>query len=200
MHLDILLGIVTVMMALLGGIVSVWPPKTRRRETEYVSAFVLLGVVSMVLIVRQSNEAEKAQTQIQEKADRHEKELRGKLDQSLLSQEYTRGQLDSIGLMIGKLGEAKNNPDMKQLATAIAKMAENASWKRPHILSITAPNAGDFQISHKLGCIPSSAVIQMTSRGVIAWQAENKMFDKTNLYLSASVSGLTAQVLVWCEP
>ena len=200
MHLDILLGIVTVMMALLGGIVSVWPPKTTRREIVYVSAFVLLGVLSTLLIVRQSNEAEKAQTQIQEKADRHEKELRGRLDQSLLSQEYTRGQLDSIGLMIGKLGEAKNNPDMKQLATAIAMMAENASWKQPHILSITAPNPGAFQISHKLGCIPSSAVIQMTSRGVIAWQAENKMFDKTNLYLSASVSGLTAQVLVWCEP
>jgi len=199
-HLDILLGIVTVMMALLGGIVSVWPPKTRRRETEYVSAFVLLGVVSMVLIVRQSNEAEKAQTRIQEKADRQEKELRGKLDQSLLSQEYTRGQLDSIGLMIGKLGEAKNNPDMKQLATAIAMMAENASWKQPHILSITAPNPGAFQISHKLGCIPSNAVIQMTSPGVIWWQAENKMFDRANLYLSASASGLTAQVLVWCEP
>jgi hypothetical protein len=57
------------MMALLGGIVSVWPPKRRRREIVYVSAFVLLGVVSMVLIVRQSNEAEKAQTQIKEKAD-----------------------------------------------------------------------------------------------------------------------------------
>jgi hypothetical protein len=154
----------------------------------------------MLLIVGQSIEAEKAQKQIQEKADQEEKELRGRLDQSLLTQEYTRGQLDSIGLMVGKLGEARNSPDMKQLATAIAVMAENASWKRPHILSVIAPNASAFQISHKLACIPSYAVIQMTWDGLIYWQAENKMFDKTNLYLTGSAPGLTARVLVWCEP
>jgi (p)ppGpp synthase/HD superfamily hydrolase len=121
--------------------------------------------VSIFLIVGQSNEGEKAQRRIQEKADRQEKELRSKLDQSLLSQEYTRGQLDSIGLMVGKLGEAKNNLDMKNLATAITTMVGNGRWKRPHILSITARNPGAFQITHNLGCIPSYAVIQVTSFG-----------------------------------
>jgi hypothetical protein len=179
--------------------VSVWPPKARARKIVYGFAFVLLCVVSMFLTVGQSKEAEKKQTQIQDKADRQEKELRGKLDQSLLSQEYMRGQLDSIGLMIGKLGEAKNNPDLKQLATAVAKMADNVSWKPPHIIPVTAPNQGNFQIAHKLGCSPISAVIQMTSFGMIVWQAENKMFDKTNLYLLASDTGLAAQALVWRE-
>lgn len=199
MRLDILLGIVTVLMTILGGITSIWPPQKKLGKM-YVGGFVILGFFSIWLIVQQSNEAQLAQNKMQEKADREEKELRGKLDQSLLSQEYMRGQLDSIGLMIGKLGDGSTNSSMKALAVAIRKMGENSNWKPAHIVSVVAPKPGNFQIDHKLTCTPRNAVIQMTSPGIIWWESPVKMFDNNKLYLSASDEGLTAQVLIWCEP
>src|SRR5437016_3934324 len=125
MRLDILLGIVAVLMVILGGLVSVWTPKTAKSQALYASLFLLFGVASILLIVRQSNETAKTQNETQEKADHQEKELRGKLDQSLQSQEYMRGQLDTIGLMIGQVRRVKNNAEMDKLATAIVKITKN---------------------------------------------------------------------------
>ena len=52
--------------------------------------------------------------------------LQGTVNTSLQRQEYMRGQLESIGLMIGKVGEKSTDPVLGQLAGAIAKMADNA--------------------------------------------------------------------------
>jgi len=56
MRADIWLGVATVFMAVLGGIVSAHAPTKLRHKISYVAAFVLAGALSVVLIVKISNE------------------------------------------------------------------------------------------------------------------------------------------------
>lgn len=56
MRADMWLGVVTVLMAVLGGIVSAHAPTKLRHKITYVSAFVLTGAVSIWLVIRISNE------------------------------------------------------------------------------------------------------------------------------------------------
>src|SRR5713101_3007221 len=56
MRADILLGIVTVIMAVLGGIVSVYALSKLSLKIIYVAVFVSAGVVSIVLVIKISNE------------------------------------------------------------------------------------------------------------------------------------------------
>jgi hypothetical protein len=62
---------------------------------------------------------------------------------------------------------------------------------------VAAPGAaGGFALAHRLGRVPTGALIQMTSSGAI-WFQSSAMYDATNLYLVASDAGVTAKVLVW---
>ncbi len=65
--------------------------------------------------------------------------LQATLNASLQKQEYARGQLDSIGLMIGKVGEKTTDPVLAQLAGAIARMAQGTRIP-------TAPSPRDAHI------------------------------------------------------
>jgi len=56
MRADIWLGMVTVFMAVLGGIVSAHAPTKTWHKIAYVSAFVLAGAASIWLVIRISNE------------------------------------------------------------------------------------------------------------------------------------------------
>lgn len=202
MRLDILLGVITVSMTILGGVVSVWPPKTKRREITYVGLFIVLGLASTISIVKQSNETERTQRQTEERADRQERANLAAQQNTQGQLQYTKGQLDSISLMVGKFGEGNQSPDIKQLAAAVKRVA-NASGAPPgypRVLSVEAipGQGGKFTVAHKLNCTPSAVAVQMTSMGFIALQYP-KSYDSTNIYLIASDSGLTAQVLIWCQ-
>jgi hypothetical protein len=61
---DIMLGVVTVAMAILGGVVSVHAPSKRRLKVIYASAFMVLGGISVVYIIKQSNENAAAGTNL----------------------------------------------------------------------------------------------------------------------------------------
>jgi hypothetical protein len=52
-----MLGVVTVLMAVLGGIVSVLAPDRAWQKVSYAAAFLVLGVVSILLVVRQVRES-----------------------------------------------------------------------------------------------------------------------------------------------
>lgn len=121
-NLDVLLGVVTALMAVLGGIVSAHAPNKMWQKLIYGGSFVGLGIASIVLIIGQTRAAEAAQRDAQER----QRQLQAKLDTSLLAQEYTRGQLDSIGLMMKRVGEKTTDPVVGQMAGAIVKMADNA--------------------------------------------------------------------------
>jgi hypothetical protein len=56
MRADIWLGIVTVFMAVLGGIVSAYALTTTRLKVTYVALFVIAGAASVWLVIRISNE------------------------------------------------------------------------------------------------------------------------------------------------
>jgi hypothetical protein len=73
--------------------------------------------------------------------------LEGKLDQSLLAQQYTKGQLDSLSLMVGKLGQP--NPQGTEIATAIKQMAQ-----------ATAQNAADLKASNTELCNRAHALAE----------------------------------------
>ena len=49
--------------------------------------------------------------------------LRGTLDTSLQQQQYMKGQLESISVMIGKVGEKSADQGMRDLASALSKIA-----------------------------------------------------------------------------
>jgi len=63
-------------------------------------------------------------------------------------------------------------------------------------ISVTAPVAGDFSITHSLGRVPRGALIYLTSGGALWFQSPD-MFDATSLFLVASAAGLTAQIELW---
>jgi hypothetical protein len=125
-----------------------------------------------------------------------------KLEASSLQQENMRGQLQSIGLMIGALDKNGNNPDMREVAAAIeraAKTASNRNLQRPSHSFLVAPHdAGTFTAKHGAGCKPSDVAITMTAGGNM-WLQAPKSWDETNVYLVASGEGLSARVMVWCE-
>lgn len=123
----ILLGFVQGATAMWGGIVSARSLPAGRERTVHVAFFVVLFCVGMSLIVWSGGRAYHAQ----EANDKAQKKLqadldaaRGKLDQSLLAQEYMKGQLNSIGIIMGKLGDS-GSPALKQLASAVEHMAQS---------------------------------------------------------------------------
>jgi hypothetical protein len=134
-------------------------------------------------------------------SDKDHEATQGKLSRQLEAssgqQQFMRGQLDSIGLMIGKFGERNNNPDMKEFAAIIAKMGQSVRGPAVRVVSVTAPKPNDFRVAHGLGRMPDVAIVQMTSPGIIWWKSPDHMYDANDLYLAASDSGLTAKVYVW---
>src|ERR1700731_1002605 len=118
MNADILLGVVTALMAALGGIVSAHAPVNPKHKWTYGAAFVALGIFSVILIVTQSRAAAKEQVEALEK----QRQIQEKLDSSRMSQEYMRGQLDSISVMVKKVGERTTDPVLGQMAVTIARM------------------------------------------------------------------------------
>jgi hypothetical protein len=61
-------------------------------------------------------------TRVSEAQQKLDKALEG-LNSSLLSQEHMRGQLDTLGMVAGKIGQSSSS-DMKQLVAAITKVAD----------------------------------------------------------------------------
>jgi hypothetical protein len=62
-------------------------------------------------------------------------------------------------------------------------------------VDVTAPAPGNFSIPHGLGQVPKLALIEMTSDGSIYFTPVR--YDGTNLYLTATDTGVTAKIYVW---
>ena len=66
MNRDVYLQLVAISMAILGAVVSLYPPTERRYKKVYFILFVVLGIASIFLVYRQSNETEIARKTAQE--------------------------------------------------------------------------------------------------------------------------------------
>src|ERR1700685_872401 len=60
MHADIVLGVVTLLMAVLGAIASLHAPEKFWWKISYIIAFLIIGTVRMVFVITQSNETSAA--------------------------------------------------------------------------------------------------------------------------------------------
>lgn len=130
----ILLGFVQVCTAVWGGIVSARTLPSGRERNMHIAVFSIFGVIGTALIIwsgLRSYDAQKLNSEIQAQLRDDLTEARRKMDQSLQRQEYMRGQLDSIGLMVGKIREKSVDPGLKDLATAVSKLAERAAKPVP---------------------------------------------------------------------
>jgi hypothetical protein len=66
MRADLALGVLTVLMAVLGGVVSIHAPGRWAWKIVYVVAFVALAALAIVFVIKQSNDAAKATADIKD--------------------------------------------------------------------------------------------------------------------------------------
>ncbi len=142
MRSDIALGLVTIVMAVLGGIISIYALAKRWQKWMYGMTFVVLGVVGMYFVVRQSNEAARATDTLngninglQSKTDL----LQKKLDafQTWIGVEL--GTLHSHGSTSESIPKhyersATENLAVAEGATAVTVLAQTESQRRQAIL------------------------------------------------------------------
>jgi len=113
-----------------------------------ISGLILLAGLAwwQQVQTRKSYEAQRAEQTTQQR------DLKQKLDQSLRAQEYMRGQLDSLAIMVGKVAEKSTDANLKQLAAAIVDASENAarlSQRKERTGGTTVPaNATQATIIH----------------------------------------------------
>lgn len=119
--LDAILDWVVIAAPAFAGLVA-WLFPVATSTTKHRVWLFVMGVGFSALIILQ-------QTRAREKSDVQQIQLRDMLNKSLQRHEYTKGQLDSISLMIGNLGEKTNNETIKLFAGAIAKMREERFGK-----------------------------------------------------------------------
>jgi hypothetical protein len=112
---DRILTLVVVLLPTLFAVALEVVSKELRGSRFWRIAVLAFGVATSLLTWLQISRADEAH-------ERDQKELKDKLDQSLLTQQYTKGQLDSLALMVGKIGQP--SPENSALATAIKQMAQ----------------------------------------------------------------------------
>jgi hypothetical protein len=83
---------------------------------------VVLTGLHVFLAYQADRGHEKAQYDAEQRHKVEQEQLTEKLEMSTRQQEYMRGQLDSIGLMVGKMGDSRNDAGLTKLAAAIEKM------------------------------------------------------------------------------
>ncbi len=143
MTLNVAIGILAAVMAVLGGIVSAHPPKELKHKRLYVASFIACGFVAVVLIIVQAVKTGKAATRAEEEQKQmlqKQSELNDKvssestdladtkalLQQSRIDQAHMKGQLDALELMAGKIGQSSGT-GMQALVGAINKVADSGT-------------------------------------------------------------------------
>jgi hypothetical protein len=84
-----------------------------------------------------------------------------------------------------------------QMDSSVDPAMISAYLPTPTAVSVSSTaNPGNLTVAHGLGRTPILVILQMTSDGIIRFQSPTK-YDSTNVYLSASDSGLTCDLLLW---
>jgi hypothetical protein len=107
------------------------PDQAARRRTYF---FVIWGLALIGIVLAGLQQIEAFHSD--KEHDAKQELIQGKLDTSLQRGEYMRGQLESISLMLGKVGEGQKDPAVSQLAGVIVKMADNAKASSPPTLVV----------------------------------------------------------------
>ena len=157
-----------ILLTLIGAMVFTpetikWLEQRKGTRLSLAIAFVILGIAGIIAgsVERRRSEkeqvlAEERQRDLRQKVDSTQKTLektQEMLNTSLLSQEHMRGQLDALGMMAGKIGQSSSE-DMKQLVSAISKMAETS-----HVGTLTNKQLCDraFELAKRLRAFGTKA-------------------------------------------
>jgi hypothetical protein len=188
----ILLGIVQIFTAVWGGIVSVKSLPVSEKKMPHVLGFVFLGLFGVVLILwigYQTYAAEREAKISQERAEQSQidmgndlKEARTKLDQSVLAQEFMKGQLSGLAIVLGKMQD-NGTLGAKQVAGAIEKMAQS--------------NAQTTALSNKQLCTQTTALTKRMLAFEYRWHsARDQMSDRQSAAMREA-SGEGARKQLW---
>ncbi len=135
--LFVALGAIQIGFAVWGGMVSVKSLPSGENRHLHALIFWVLGAFGLILTVvigslnygeqqdaqRDRQEANKVQKQMGQDLSKAQTDLSA----SRLSEEYMRGQLQSISLMIGKQAEHSPDESLKEMAHGISKIVNQAS-------------------------------------------------------------------------
>jgi hypothetical protein len=122
--LDILLAIVTISMAVLGGAVSIFPPKTMKMQIVITGVFLFLGGCAIFLVVKQS-----------QKTSSEQKDLRDQIRNLVVSSQFQANSDDVRNLR----ADIKSGFD--QLTGALTSIVSNkaAPSKKPSTPELPPP-------------------------------------------------------------
>jgi len=124
-----LVVVIAVTQLVLGGMgvyVSLRPPKSEHHWW-WLSGFVAVGIIGVALtgvLAKMGSEEQRSTAKMQDQMRSDLKDAKDKMDASLLNQQYTKGHLDSLVLLVSKSGQG--NPD---IASAIKELARENSQK-----------------------------------------------------------------------
>lgn len=148
--LFILLGIAVITLAVWGGIVAVKALPENENRRPHLWMFIGCGVVAFVLTVvtgLRNYYAQKEATQIQtgmqgdlSQTRKDLEEARQSLEQSRLAEEFMKGQLSGLSLMVGKIGDSgyANSQIITKAIATIAKGPVAAGVEAPAIQRMTS--------------------------------------------------------------
>lgn len=129
-------------MATWGGIVSAKSLPATEKKLPHLWGFIAMGALGVILIGaigvhNYSTQKENARVQEKMQADlatarRDATDTKTKLDDSRLTQEFMKGQLSGLSLMVGKINEtgAVGNKQMASALSAISRKASEAQDNR----------------------------------------------------------------------
>ena len=132
----VFLGLVQVATGIWGGIVSSRSLPHGRERTAHVGVFVVLCFFGCALTIwsgLRAVESQKAAEREQQMLKSQLNTAQRKLDQTLLSQEYLKGQVNSLATVIGQSG--KNTSDIGVIERLAKNLAEATKAPAPRHLN-----------------------------------------------------------------
>ena len=104
-----------------------------KNRTVNITTFVALGILGILLVIfsgLRTYDAQQENSKVQKELKSSLADANGKLSQSLMAQEFMKGQLGSIGTLMTKVSEKSTDPVLGQMANAISKLAGTSSTSK----------------------------------------------------------------------
>jgi hypothetical protein len=132
--LTMLIGVIQLALGVMGAYVSFKPPKPEHHG-RWIKAFIGIGLIGVILtcaLAKRAGDAQEANTLAQEGLRKEVEGEKEKLEQSLLEQTKTTGELNGIKTVM--LNFSKSGiPGFKEVADAILKIGKQAEQQNQNI-------------------------------------------------------------------
>ena len=126
--LNVAVYVLPVALAMAGVYVTLYPPDQQNKRPWWV-AILGLCIITLVAIVWQQNRASEAGSKIQADNASQQNELRASLHSNELTNQYLRGQIDTMSTVLGQVaaGQGDSNTNGKLIVSVLGGIAKQAS-------------------------------------------------------------------------